>query len=181
MTYKVDQIIGGTVINILAIGVTGFLNRHLSAIVDFAGRYVGQKSDAEDIAQDTFLRVWHKASSWRSEGASLRSWLYRIAYNLCIDNLRRRRYDMDIDEMELQIDSHGPEETVSNQAQSRRLVIALAALPERQRTALTLCAYHGLSNKEAAVVMDINVEALESLLSRRKLRKSLILDTGGPS
>ena len=85
--------------------------------------------------------------------------------------------------MELQIDSHGPEETVSNQAQSRRLVIALAALPERQRTALTLCAYHGLSNKEAAVVMDINVEALESLLSRarRKLRKSLILDTGGPS
>lgn len=154
-----------------------FLSRHLTAVVQFAKCYLSSQADAEDIAQETFFRVWRKSASWKPQGYSPRSWIYRIAYNLCIDEIRRRpavdtgkesSYENDlyneIDSLDMKIESD---------SELKRLVLSLKKLPERQRTAITLCAFHGLSNKEASSAMDISIDALESLLSRgrRQLRQ----------
>lgn len=147
-----------------------FLSRHLAGVVQFAGRY--NASEAEDIAQDTFLRVWQKADRWREQGVSPLSWVYRIAYHLCIDALRRRRHDATPVEQAEQAD---PNADVARDIAAQQLLRVIAGLPERQATAITLCACHGMSNREAAGVMGITVEALESLLSRgrRELRNQL--------
>jgi len=153
-----------------------FLTRHLSAIVQFAKRYLFNLADAEDVAQETFIRVWRKAKTWQHQGHSPRSWLYRIAYNLCIDEIRRKpgskQIDNEITDMLGDPESDSVENRAEKESDLNRLLHSLKELPERQRTAISLCALQGLSNKEAAIVMDISVEALESLLSRgrRQLR-----------
>ena len=155
-----------------------FLTRYLTAIVDFAQRYLAQRVDAEDVAQEAFIRVWRKAPGWRAQQATPRSWLYRITYHLCIDALRRRYPHRSMPDNEDPVDPEPtPEENVLRRAHMERLDEALRALPERQRTAITLCAYRGLANKEAAAALDITVEALESLLARgrRQLRQLLRL------
>lgn len=153
-----------------------FLSRYLNAIVDFAQRYLRRRVDAEDVAQEAFIRVWRKAPSWRAQQGTPRSWLYRITYYLCIDALRRRRPEGSLPDAEDPADPNPtPEENVLRQAHMERLEQALRALPERQRTAIMLCAYRGLGNKEAAAALDISIEALESLLARgrRQLRQAL--------
>jgi len=163
---------------------TEFLKRYLSAIVDFAWRHVGRRVDAEDVAQEAFIRVWSKAPNWRAQGPSPRSWLYRVTYHLCIDELRRRhRHGSLQDSGPLTDPGATPEDNLLRQARIGQVVEALGALPGRQRTAISLCAYHGLSNKEAAATLNITVEALESLLSRgrRRLRQLLQLDSKGVS
>jgi RNA polymerase sigma-70 factor (ECF subfamily) len=159
----------------VAFGV--LLERYLDSVVKFAARYTGNIADAEDIAQETFTQAWLKASDWRDQGFSVRSWLYRVAYNRCVDLARRRRPDMPIDGLELPAGLLAdPAERTSSDALVARLAESMAALPERQYMALTLCALEGLSNKEAATVLGIGLEALESLLARgrRKLRELMI-------
>lgn len=155
-----------------------FLSRHLTAVVQFARRYLTSKSDAEDIAQETFFRVWQKASSWTPSGFSPRSWLYRITYNLCIDEIRRRPTTEDSTNNTFEHATASLETTIENTSRLEQIVHTLMLLPERQQTAISLCALQGLSNKEAAAVMDISIEALESLLSRgrRQLRSQLQQD-----
>lgn len=155
-----------------------FLTRHLNVVVDFARRYLRRRVDAEDVAQEAFMRVWRKAPDWRAQQASPRAWLYRITYHLCIDELRRRQPDTPVQDTENAVDPGAtPEESALRQARMGQLEGALRSLPQRQLTAITLCAYHGLSNKEAAATLDITVEAMESLLSRgrRRLRELLKL------
>jgi len=167
-----------------------FLSHHLFAVVQFAKRYLPNQADAEDIAQETFFRVWQKAGTWQPQGYSPRSWMYRIAYNLCIDEIRRRpaneatnlltnetNNDTDVYQ-NVDLENESLESTIETDSDLRQLTHSLTQLPERQRTALSLCALQGLSNKEAAAAMDISVEALESLLSRgrRQLRSSLQQD-----
>ena len=156
-----------------------FLEHYLDTVVDFARRYVQQQSDAEDIAQETFLRVWKHADKYHEvEGATPRSWLYRLCYNLCMDALRRLRPGHDIEDHVIASDPyHGPEQTVLRDARLKQLQDAISTLNLRQYTALSLCVYEGLSNKEAASAMEISVDALESLLARarRNLRERLQL------
>ncbi len=159
-----------------------FLERHLDAVVRFAGRYTGSRADAEDVAQETFLRVWTRAGTWRDRGFSPRSWLYRIAYTRCVDLLRRRRPDLPLPEEDpdgrgeaaaglYPLGAHAdPAVQAAHDARLTHLVEAVARLPERQYTALNLCAWEGLSNREAGAVMGLSVEALESLLARARRR-----------
>lgn len=149
-----------------------FLMRHLAGVVQFASRYCESRADAEDLAQDTFLRVWQKADRWREQGVSPLSWVYRITYNLCIDAFRRRRHDLPLTEQTAQAD---PAADQTELIVAEQLLRVIGGLPERQATALMLCAGHGMTNKEAAGVMGVSVEALESLLSRgrRTLRQQL--------
>ena len=155
-----------------------FVNRHLEATVKFVARYLKNSADAEDVAQDSFIRVWQHAPEWKDQGHSPRSWLYRIAYNRAMDVLRRRKPEEDIDE--LPGESSTPEDVAIQRDQSNIVNKAIAALPERQRTALWLCSHYGLSNKEAAEILQVSTEALESLLARarRSLRASLKISEG---
>jgi len=158
---------------------TVLASRFLSQVTRFAYRYVGNASDAEDIAQETLVRLWKHAASWEPQGFSLKTWIYRITYNLCIDEIRKRKPVSEL-KFENQAVAEGQPDSDVYQAQRNAMVnAALNALPERQRTAINLCVYQALSNQEAADTMGVSVEALESLLSRgrRNLRNELMNKT----
>ena len=156
------------------------VRRHLNRAVAVAQRVTGSRGDAEEIAQEAFLRVWTKAPSWRSAegeyaGARFTTWLHRVVVNLGID--RKRRPAMSA--LEAAGDPVDPAESALRSLEkaqlSRRVAAAVAALPERQRAALALCFYEGLSNREAADILALSPGAVESLLvrARRSLREAL--------
>lgn len=140
-----------------------------------ARRMVGSDADAEDIAQEVFLRLWRKPPDLEQGTASLSTWLYRVTANLSIDWLRRKRPQPLDDVPDRAADDPTPDALTAEGQVSRSVDRALAALPERQRLAMTLTYYQGLSNSEAASVLEVSVDALESLLSRarRGVRREL--------
>jgi RNA polymerase sigma-70 factor (ECF subfamily) len=150
------------------------LERHLGHIVAFAARALGDRTGAEDVAQETFLRLWTHASRWQPT-ARLSTWLHRVALNLCLDRLGRAR-EVALDDIAEPTDP-GPPLVARMQARDigHHVNAALAQLPAQQRVAITLCHYQGLRNTEAADVMGVSAEALESLLARgrRTLRARL--------
>jgi len=158
---------------------TRLVERHLPRAVALATRVAGSRGDAEEIVQEAFLRTWLKAPQWREEsapgGARFTTWFTRVVVNLCID--RRRKPVMASLDLAAELPSAEASgfETVAQDETRSRVLSALATLPERQRAALTLCHWDGMSNIEAADVLGISVGALESLLvrARRTLRDTL--------
>lgn len=151
------------------------VDRHLPMIHRLAWRTLGVEADAEDVAQETFLRAFHQIPRWRGGKARFSTWLYRVALNLCHDRLRKARVWLPVDTLELVDPDAAPDAGIEQAQVSRRVGEAIAALPQRQREALLLCHFEGQSNAEAARVLEVSVEALESLLSRarRTLRSTL--------
>lgn len=141
------------------------LHRYLPVIQNYAARMLGNSADAADIAQEVFIRFWQKSESFDNNRAKLSTWLHQIAHNLCIDHFRRNARFASSDEL--------PEEAMEDQKDEthQHIKAAIAQLPERQRSALLFCHYQGLSNKQAAEILEVSVDALESLLARA--RKSL--------
>jgi RNA polymerase sigma-70 factor (ECF subfamily) len=151
------------------------LERHLPRINALARRMLKSPEDAEEVAQEVFLRVWTQAEKWEPGRAQFRTWLFRVATNLCLDRLRRPRMD-DLEGISEPLSADpDPEEALQQKGLTQRVEKALQTLPERQRAAIVLCHYQGLTNIEAAETLDISVEAVESLLSRarRQLRELL--------
>ncbi len=150
------------------------METHLGRIHAFAWRMLGDAGEAEDVAQEVFLRLWRQAGKWRAE-ARVGTWLHRVAHNLCIDRLRMRRGDTGGEAPDLPDPAPGPAAEHQRTQVARRVEAALACLPERQRAAIALVHYQELGNIEAAGIMGVSVEALESLLSRgrRSLREAL--------
>ena len=151
------------------------VDRHLPRMLAVARRMMGNQADAEEVAQEVFLRVWTHADRWEPGRAQFTTWLHRVATNLCLDRLRRHTTD-DIDSIPEPVsDEPGADVVLEQQQLSERVEIALQALPARQRAAVTLTHFQGMSNIEAAETLEISVEAVESLLgrARRALRESL--------
>ena len=148
--------------------------RHLDVIHAFNYRMTKNAEDAADLAQETFLRVWNSAATWRPDRVKFTTWLHRIARNLCIDVHRRRRETQEPGS-NLAAEDGEPEDAATTARLRLALDEALTDLPERQRTALVLCHREGLTNREAALVLEVSVDALESLLARarRTLRLKL--------
>ena len=156
------------------------VTRHLDGIHAFNYRMTRNEEDAADLAQETFLRVWNSAATWRPHrpaGGRIRftTWLHRIARNLCIDAHRRHRETHEVDANFAAVDGAAPEDAPATSRLRRAMDQAIADLPERQRTALVLCHRDGMTNRDAAAVLAVSVDALESLLSRarRTLRLKL--------
>ena len=163
--------------------------RHQRQVLNFIFRFLGDQTEAEDLTQEVFLRVW-KSSKNNKPDAKFTTWLYRIAINLCINRqkaLRMRRW-FSVSETHSQkqnseeaIFPDEGSETVSaenhliNSEQSRRLLNALNDLPTSQRLAIVLKIYDGLSYHEISQLMNRSVSAVDSLLIRAKknLRKKL--------
>lgn len=151
------------------------VDRHLPRMIALARRMMGNQADAEEVAQEVFLRVWTHADRWEPGRAQFTTWLHRVATNLCLDRLRRHTTD-DIDSIpEPMSDEPGPDVVLEQQQLSERVEKALQALPSRQRAAVTLTHFQGMTNIEAAEMLEISVEAVESLLgrARRALKDSL--------
>jgi len=151
------------------------VERHLNLILAFSRRMLRDRAEAEDVAQETFLRLWTHAARWEARGVKLTAWLHRVAANLCLDRLRRRR-GVGLDEAPEVADS-APNalEQLAAAELSGKVQMAIAALPERQRMALVLSHFQGLGNSDIATILETGVEAVESLLARgrRALRAAL--------
>ncbi len=153
-------------------------NAKLPRVLALARRILGDPAEAEDVAQETFLRVWRHAGNWRPGAALFDTWLHTVTLNLCRDRLRRRR-EITMDVLPEIADPAIPQDAaMDDAAQSRRVAAAVAALPDRQREAIMLVHYQDLSNIAVAQALAISVDALESLLARgrRALRKRLLDD-----
>lgn len=136
-----------------------------------AVRVLGEQSEAEDLVQETMLRLWKFAPEWRQGEAQVSTWAYRVLINLCTDRLRARvrKPQSSIDEINEPASAEPSaidQMTVSER--NRALQTALAELPDRQRQAVALRHLEGLSNPEIAEIMEIGVEAVESLTARGK-------------
>jgi RNA polymerase sigma-70 factor, ECF subfamily len=140
---------------------------YMADIFRFSYSILKDQAAAEDIVQETFYRLWTKAAQWNPSGR-LKSWLMRIAHNLCIDEIRGKKDIYPEDVQELAFPDQAPDqlERYATQQSGDIVRTALLDLPERQRTALSLVYYQGHSNIEAADIMNVSVDALESLLAR---------------
>lgn len=147
------------------------VRRHTDRFFASAYRMTSNAGEAEDLVQDAFLKIWHKPDLWKEDrGAKFTTWFYRILVNQNIDRLRKTQKMVPEDTV-LPFLSDGkdsPEDMAVMTEEQMGLERALSALPERQKTALTLCFYEGLSNAEAADAMGVKIKALESLLMRAK-------------
>jgi RNA polymerase sigma-70 factor (ECF subfamily) len=152
------------------------MSRHLPKMLSLARRMLSDSAEAEDAVQDAFMRLWTHAARWQPGKAKFETWLYRVTLNKCFDRLRRRPTLAIEAAMEVPDPTPGPAASLENAAMAEQIEAAIAALPERQRAAIQLCHFQECGNIEAAEILGISVEALESLLARgrRALRIRLL-------
>lgn len=137
-------------------------------VLRLATRMLRDAAEAEDVAQEAMLRLWRVAPDWRQGEAKVSTWLYRVASNLCTDRLRKKR-GVALDSVAEPEDGRpGVEAQMQAASRLEALDQALAGLPERQRQAVVLRHLEGLTNPEIADVMEISIEAVESLTARGK-------------
>lgn len=138
---------------------------------------LGDQMAAEDITQTVFMKTWQNIETWKTGDAKLITWMRRVATNACLDQLRKKKpiYSDIIPDIEDQADT--PFEALSRQNQSDVIKAALQELSDRQRSAVTLSYYQGLSQREGAAAMDITEGAYESLLVRGRKTLKTILKT----
>jgi len=134
-----------------------------------AARVLGDRAEAEDVAQEAMLRLWRAAEGWQTDGAARpATWLHRVVANLSIDRLRRSGRSVALGDDDFADDAPGAEAWLQQAGRMDALDAALARLPERQRQAVVLRHIEELSNPEIAEILGLGVEAVESLTARGK-------------
>jgi len=155
------------------------VNRHQTSVLNLIYRFIGDRTQAKDLSQEVFIRVWQAAKTYKPK-AKFTTWLYRIGANLCLNELKsaRRKKWFSLNRSD-ENSEHTFEETLTDSApsaedlllskeRSRQISDALQGLPENQRMAMILKRYDDLSYQEIARIMDCSVSAVESLLVRAK-------------
>jgi len=163
------------------------VERHKISVLNLCLRFVGNKEDAEDLAQEVFIRVFQAAPNYEVK-AAFTTWLYRITVNLCLNHQRRKKilHFFSLDQgknAQHQIQNRVPEFAANERPDvdfekkevQKYVQQAIQSLPENQKSVLILYRYHDLSYKEIAEVLDTTVSAVESRLHRAKenLKKKL--------
>jgi RNA polymerase sigma-70 factor (ECF subfamily) len=149
---------------------------HYGRVLRLAARLLHDRADAEDVAQEAFLKLWREGAGIRKE-ASVPAWLMKVTSNLALDRLRRPKAAV-VGLIPDRMDERAAPDRDRRRADVSRVVDeALAGLPERQRLALVLVHFEGCEQKVAAAAMDVSIEALESLLARaRRALKAALRD-----
>ena len=140
--------------------------RYAPRLLGLARRMLADAAEAEDVTQEAMLRLWRIAPDWEPERGSPGTWLYRVASNLCIDRLRRRRTLGSDAVPDVADEAPGAQAALEADDRAAALDAALAGLPERQRLAIVLRHLEERANPEIATILDTSVEAVESLLAR---------------
>ena len=131
-------------------------------------RMLGNRAEAEDVTQEAMMRLWKMAPDWVPGRARISTWLYRVTLNLCVDLRRGKRPDALENAPEPEDGTASVVDRMQDAARRDALQKALDQLPERQRQAVVLRHIEELPNPEIAGVMEISVEAVESLIARGK-------------
>ncbi|MCA8884240.1 MAG: RNA polymerase sigma factor [Rhodobacteraceae bacterium] len=143
--------------------------------LNLARRMLGNQADAEDVVQEALLRLWKMAPDWDPGRARVSTWLYRVVVNLCTDRRRRHQPVALPDGWDMADDAPGAAAKMLQTARVAALQGALDGLPDRQRQAVILRDIQGLTNPQIADVMELSVEAVESLAARgRRALKSAL-------
>jgi RNA polymerase sigma-70 factor (ECF subfamily) len=155
------------------------VHRHQTSVLNLIYRFIGDRTQAKDLVQEVFIRVWQSARTYQPK-AKFTTWIYRITANLCLNELkasRRRRLfqflrfgedqENTIEEVLADV-SPSPEDLLLSREQSHRISDAVQSLPDNQRMALILKRYDDLSYQEIAQIIGCSVSAVESLLVRGK-------------
>jgi RNA polymerase sigma-70 factor (ECF subfamily) len=151
------------------------VERHIDRAYAIALRIVGNAADAEDVVQDTMLKIWSHRGRWQHGRAKFSTWLYRVISNRCID-LRRKPRNENVETVPEVADGQpGAVEIIERNELNGMLELAMQRLPEQQRVAVIFSYHENMSNGEIAQVMDTTVAAVESLLKRgrQQLRQLL--------
>lgn len=151
------------------------VERHIDRAFGIALRLLGSRADAEDVVQDTMLKVWTHRGRWEHGRAKFSTWLYRVVTNRCIDLHRRPRTD-NVDAVPEPADAKPDAcSTMQRNEITQLLEAAIQKLPEQQRVAVILSYHENMSNGDIAEVMSTTVAAVESLLKRGRQQLREIL------
>ena len=143
------------------------VRRHRARIYRIALRMMGDPHDAEDVTQDVLIQVWTALAGFAGASA-FTTWLYRIVFNRCLNQVRRRRWTrpvLDTDPPPVA----GAEDTVIAQHRARATLEAVAALPPDQRAVIVLHQLEGLSYREVAAIVEVSEDAVRGRLHRARL------------
>lgn len=157
------------------------VDREAPRLLRFAQGMLQNLDEAEDVVQDTLIRLWENAATWTPE-ARIGTWLHRVCYNRAIDSLRRRRAFVEEGVLADHADPADlPDTGLMRSETALGVREAVGRLPTRQRTAVLLFHFQELSQREAAEVMGVSEDAFESMLARarRQLKRWLSEETGG--
>lgn len=156
---------------------------HHKPLISFIARFTGDRDSAEDVAQEVFLRVFKAAKDYKPQ-AKFRTWIFTIATNLCLNEIRGNKSSpkfvdlSDLHEAEYSIvvpDAFSPQKAAENAELSTAVRKAIRNLPENQRIAILLRQYNDFSYSEISKIMGLSISAVESLIqrARQSLKKSL--------
>jgi RNA polymerase sigma-70 factor (ECF subfamily) len=150
---------------------------HVRSITAIARGMLEDADEADDLAQEVFLRLWRNAASLQIGPAGVKPWLRRVVSNLAIDRLRATAHVVVTDTVPEVGERATQGDAMESADLAARVQAALSGLPDRQRLALVLFHFEGLSQAEVAAAMDVSDEAVESLLARgRRALKSVLVE-----
>ncbi len=160
-------------------------------VYNYCLRMTNNRNDAEDLAQEVFLKVYKNLKNFRKD-SKFSTWIYRIAYNTCVDNYRKKRFKLlplnkiiDEEQQEIDIPSPGPlpeEQVISNEKYSL-IKECIAQLKPRYKSAIILRDIHNYSYREIAEILDVPIGTVKSDINRgrallRKALKSRLMEYG---
>lgn len=151
------------------------MNRHYKGVLNFIYRFTNMKENSEDLAQEVFLRVYRSASKYRPE-AKFTTWLYKIATNVSLTHVKKKNTNVSLDEMnENTGELENPDLEISDDIIYRKemknvIITAMETLPEREKIAIMLCKYEGLSYEETAQVLECSVGAVKAYVHRGRMK-----------
>lgn len=152
------------------------VERHYPMALRIAGRVLGTREEAEDAVQETFLKLWRASDRYDASRGTFKAWIGRVVVNHCLDRRRALKPVEALDVVgEMADDGPTPEDAAMAASRGATVAAAMDQLPPRQRAVLALFYGEGHSMLEVAEMLELNVKAVESLLSRGRagLRQAL--------
>jgi RNA polymerase sigma-70 factor (ECF subfamily) len=155
---------------------SALFDRHQASVVRFCGRFVGNTARAEELAQDVFVKLYKSASRYTQQ-ATFKTFLYRVATNHCLNELRRfdekraqeaKEMTQEQHEAALEIETApgGPELSLEGKELEAAVGAAMQQLSARERAAFSMCRFEGMAYRDIAAALESTESAVKSLIHR---------------
>ena len=151
------------------------MKRHYKGVLNYIYRFTNLKENSEDLAQEVFLRVYRSASKYKPE-AKFTTWLYKIATNVSLTHVKKKNTNISLDEMNETTGEYKDanieisDDIIYRKEMKNVIFSAMETLPEREKIAIMLCKYEGLSYEETAQVLECTVGAVKAYVHRGRMK-----------